>query len=106
MHAVESPAPGQGPGGGAGGDHDAVGPDRPAVGEPYVVLGPRPGVEPDGPRTEFPDGREVLALGFEGERVLVDLPGEELLRQRGPVVRAVGFVADEDEAPVVPLLAQ
>lgn len=103
VHSGQPFGAGEGAGRGAGRDDDAVGAHLPSVGEPDRTVRR---VEPDRTGAEQPLGRQVLVVRLQGEFRLAEGAGQELLGQRGPVVGAVELVPDDDQPPVVALLAQ
>ena len=55
---------------------------------------------------EQPLGGQVVVVGFEGQRVLADVTGQELFGQRGTVVGPPRLSADDRQFAVETLCAQ
>jgi hypothetical protein len=101
VHAGEVFGAGQRAGDRASGQDDAI---RPQFFTAFQLDRQRPGSQCGGGLAEYPPRAEVFTVEFEGQVDL--LSGEELLRQRRPVVRAVRLGADDDELAVEARLSQ
>jgi hypothetical protein len=99
VHALDALGARQPPRPAAGGDDDPVRRDLGAVREHDAASG---GVQPrrGGAEAQLEGELRLVVVVHQPDRVLVDAPGEERLRQRRAVVGPVRLVADQDQAPV------
>ncbi len=63
-------------------------------------------VQPDGADAEEPVSLQVFIVVFEPQPVLVQVAGEELLRQGRPIIWTMRFTTDNRDVPVKALVAQ